>query len=64
MSITVNGTTINSLNVGNTQVKKVLVRQNASSDYTTVYLVETYEEDISVSGTTRNIGIEDPDGTV
>ena len=63
MSITVNGTTINSLNVGNTQVKKVLVRQNAASDYTTVYFVETYEEDITVSGTTRNIGIDYPDGT-
>ena len=46
MAITVNGTTINSLNVGNTQVKKVLVRQNASSNYTTVYLVETYEKNI------------------
>ena len=62
MSITVNGTTINSLNVGNTQVKKVLVRQNASSGYTTVYFVETYEEDISVSGTTRNSGFDYPDG--
>lgn len=38
MSITVNGTTINSLNVGNTQVKKVLVRQNESSEYTVVYV--------------------------
>ena len=62
MSIKVNGTTINSLNVGNTQVKKVLVRQNASSGYTTVYFVETYEEDISVSGTTRNNGFDYPDG--
>ena len=38
MAITVNGTTINSLNVGNTQVKKVLVRQNESSEYTVVYV--------------------------
>ena len=38
MSIIVNGTAINSLNVGNTQVKKVLVRQNESSEYTVVYV--------------------------
>ena len=38
MSITVNGTTINSLKVGNTNVEKVLVRQNENSDYTVVYL--------------------------
>lgn len=38
MSITVNGTTINSLKVGNTIVEKVLVRKNESSDYTVVYL--------------------------
>ena len=63
MAITVNGTTINSLNVGNTQVKKVLVRQNASSNYTTVYLVETYEKNIIVSGKTGPITISGPDGT-
>ena len=38
MAIKVNGTTINSLKVGNTQVKKVLVRQNESSEYTVVYV--------------------------
>lgn len=63
MPITVNGTTINSLNVGNTQVNKVLVRQNESSDYTTVYFIETYEEDITVSGKTRPVGVDFPEGT-
>ena len=38
MSITVNGTPISSLKVGSTQVKKVLVRQNESSEYTVVYV--------------------------
>ena len=41
MAITVNGTTINSLKVGNTQVNKGLVRQNESSDYTIVHYTET-----------------------
>ena len=50
MPITVNGTTINSLNVGNTQVNKVLVRQNESSDYKAVYFAESHEENIRVSG--------------
>ena len=63
MAITVNGTTINSLNVGNTQVNKVLVRQNENSEYTTVYLVETYEKNIIVSGKTGAIGLIGPDGT-
>ena len=38
MSITVNGTPISSLKIGSTQVKKVLVRQNESSEYTVVYV--------------------------
>ena len=38
MSIKVNGATISSLKVGNTNVEKVLVRQNENSDYTVVYL--------------------------
>lgn len=63
MSITVNGTTISSLKVGNTNVEKVLVRQNENSDYTTVYLVETYEKNIIVSGKTGTIKINGPDGT-
>lgn len=53
MSITVNGKTINALKVGNTNVEKVLVRQNASSNYTTVYFAELHEENITVSGTTK-----------
>ena len=53
MSITVNGKTINALNVGNTHVEKVLVRQNASSNYTTVYFAELHEENVTVSGTTK-----------
>lgn len=56
MSITVNGTTINSLKVGNTLVEKVLVRKNESSDYTVVYLagyssIPTYNV-VQVSSTT------------
>ena len=62
MAITVNGTTINSLNVGNTQVNKVLVRQNESSDYTIVYYTETYEENVTVSGKTRPLMIVDDEG--
>ena len=38
MAIKVNGTPISSLKVGSTQVKKVLVRQNTSSEYTVVYV--------------------------
>lgn len=38
MAIKVDGTTISSLKVGNTNVEKVLVRQNENSDYTVVYL--------------------------
>ena len=38
MAIKVNGTIIDSLNIGNTQIKKVLVRENESSNYTVVYL--------------------------
>lgn len=38
MAIKVNGTQISSLKVGSTQVKKVLVRQNESSEYTVVYV--------------------------
>ena len=53
MSITVNGKTINALNVGNTHVEKVLVRQNASSNYITVYFAELHEENVTVSGTTK-----------
>ena len=64
MSITVNGTTINSLNVGNTQVNKVLVRQNENSDYTIVYYTETYEENATVSGRTMSAGIDDPSGHI
>ena len=64
MSITVNGTTINSLNVGNTQVNKVLVRQNESSDYTIVYYTELHEEDITVSGKTKSVGLVDETGTI
>lgn len=63
MSITVNGTTINSLNVGNTQVNKVLVRQNESSDYTIVYYTETYEENVTVYGKTKSTGLVDETGT-
>lgn len=64
MAITVNGTTINSLNVGNTQVNKVLVRQNENSDYTTVYFAESHEENIRVSGRTMSAGIDDPSGNI
>ena len=64
MAITVNGTTINSLNVGNTQVNKVLVRQNENSDYTTVYFAESHEENIRVSGRTMSAGIDDPSGHI
>ena len=53
MSITVNDTTISFLKVGDTAVEKVLVRQNASSDYTTVYFTETYEKNITTSGITK-----------
>ena len=60
MAIKVNGTTINSLNVGNTQVNKVLVRQNENSDYTAVYFAESHEENIKVSGKTGSIGMGDP----
>ena len=38
MAIKVNGTPISSLKVGSIQVKKVLVRQNESSEYTVVYV--------------------------
>ena len=38
MAIKVNGTPISSLKVGSTQVKKVLVRQNESSEYIVVYV--------------------------
>ena len=62
MSITVNGTTINSLKVGNTNVEKVLVRQNENSDYTIVYYTELHEEDITVSGKTRPLMIVDDEG--
>lgn len=64
MSITVNGTTINSLKVGNTQVEKVLVRKNENSDYTAVYFTESHEENITVSGKTRSSGIDDSSGTI
>ena len=63
MAITVNGTTINSLKVGNTNVEKVLVRQNESSDYTIVYYTESHEENITVSGKTKSFGIDDETGT-
>ena len=63
MSITVNGTTINSLNVGNTQVNKVLVRQNENSDYTIVYYTESHEENITVSGKTKSAALGDETGT-
>ena len=53
MAIKVNDTTISFLKVGDTAVEKVLVRQNASSNYTTVYYTETYEENVTVSGKTR-----------
>ena len=64
MAITVNGTTISSLNVGNTNIEKVLVRQNASSSYTTVYFAETYEENVTVSGKTRFKSTDDMGKTV
>lgn len=64
MSITVNGTTINSLKVGNTVVEKVLVRKNESSDYTAVYLAESHEENITVSGKTKSFGIDDDQGHI
>ncbi len=64
MAITVNGKTINALNVGNTHVEKVLVRQNASSNYTTVYFAELHEENVTVSGTTKaDITWTDDSGT-
>ena len=53
MAIKVNGTTINSLKVGGNRINKVLVRQNASSNYTTVYFTETYEKNIITSGITK-----------
>lgn len=64
MAITVNGTTINSLKVGSTQVNKVLVRQNENSDYTIVYYTETYEENATVSGRTMSAGIDDSSGNI
>lgn len=64
MAITVNGTTINSLKIGNTNVEKVLVRQNENSDYTTVYFAESHEENITVSGKTGPNGIDDPSGNI
>lgn len=64
MAITVNGTTINSLKVGNTNVEKVLVRQNENSDYTTVYFAESHEENITVSKKTMSAGIDDPSGHI
>ena len=64
MAIKVNGKTINALKVGNTQVNKVLVRQNENSDYTTVYFAESHEENITVSGKTRPAGIDDPSGHI
>ena len=64
MAITVNGTTINSLKVGNTNIEKVLVRQNENSDYTTVYFAESHEENITVSGKTMSAGIDDPSGHI
>ena len=63
MPIVVNGTTLNSLKVGNTNVEKVLVRQNENSDYTIVYYTESHEEDITVSGKTRPVGLNFPEGT-
>ena len=64
MAIKVNGKTINALNVGNTHVEKVLVRQNASSNYTTVYFAELHEENVTVSGTTKaDITWTDDSGT-
>ena len=64
MSITVNDTTIGFLKVGDTAVEKVLVRQNASSDYTTVYYTESYVENITVSGKTRFKSTDDMGKTV
>ena len=64
MSITVNDTTISFLKVGGTAVEKVLVRQNASSDYTTVYYTESYVENITVSGKTRFKSTDDTGKTV
>ena len=64
MAIKANGKTINALTVGNTNVEKVLVRQNEHSDYTTVYFAESHEENITVSGKTRPAGIDDPSGHI
>ena len=63
MAITVNGgKPVYSIKVGNTQVNKVLVRQNENSDYTAVYFAESHEENITVSGKTKSFGIDDPSG--
>lgn len=64
MAITVNGKTINALKVGNTNVEKVLVRQNENSDYTAVYFAESHEENITVSRKTNSFGIDDPSGHI
>ena len=64
MAIKVNDTTIGFLKVGDTAVEKVLVRQNANSDYTTVYYTESYVENITVSGKTRFKSTDDMGNTV
>lgn len=52
MAIQVNGTTIGALHVGNTVVDKVLARNNESSPYEVVYLVETKVKTIGAHGRT------------
>lgn len=52
MAIQVNGTAIGVLKVGNTVVDKVLARNNESSPYEVVYLVETKVKTIGAHGIT------------
>ena len=52
MAIQVNGTAIGALHVGSTVVDKVLARNNESSPYEVVYLVEASATTISVMGRT------------
>lgn len=52
MAIQVNGTAIGALHVGSTTVDKVLARNNATSPYEVVYLVEASATTISVLGRT------------
>ena len=58
MAIQVNGTAIGALHVGSTVVDKVLARNNESSPYEVVYLVEASAKTMSVHGRT---GIDSPE---